>query len=262
MTNYHGVDSNTSPQSDSCTDDFYIGEMGMGSVQGDSWVYNSSLNICFGNIGNTGNTDTNAKFLIDRNRQNTYGYWFILGPKFANPDSTQSSYTCSSGRRINGYSSHAVNTLQDAHDWGMQQGTAAVDAWLSYPNIRKKTIFGDVENTDSGWYNSADGNINGINWCEFNNQVIIGFIDGVNERVGASGFVGIYSSPGEWRTITNDQLPLNNYTSHVWVASWPRNNTETNCLPSWTPPKIGGADAEIWQYHGNPDLNEATSLPN
>lgn len=113
---YHGCDSNTAPSSDSCTDNFYLGEMGMGAFVGDSHVYNPNYG-CFNNVGNTGNTNTNAEWMYERNRQNTYGYWFLLGPQLANPDYSPSTYTCS-GQSISGYRSYSVTTTADAYTWG------------------------------------------------------------------------------------------------------------------------------------------------
>ncbi len=56
-TVYHGLDSNSNPLDDSCNDDFYLGEMGMGAYQGNSQVYNSYYCMEFNNNGGTSNTE-------------------------------------------------------------------------------------------------------------------------------------------------------------------------------------------------------------
>ncbi|MFX4302332.1 hypothetical protein ACOJUR_08760 [Alicyclobacillus tolerans] len=183
-TAYHGLDSNSNPVDDSCYDDFYLGEMGMGAFIGDSQVFNSYYCMQFSNIGDTDNTDnTNnyAGWMVNNGRDNTYGYWFLLGPMLANPNNSQSSYTCSNGEVISGYESYTVDTPSEAYNWGQKQAQTAITAWNDsnlYNNIVRKTIFGDVEQANaSGWYPSSFGVINGYEYYELNRQVIIGFIE-------------------------------------------------------------------------------------
>lgn len=258
-TAYHGLDSNSNPLDDSCNDVFYLGEMGMGAYQGNSQVYNSYYCMEFNNNGDTSNTETYAKWMVDNGRDHTYGYWFLLGPMFANPDATTSSYTCSNGKVVSGYHSYTVDTPAAANAWGQQQAKAAYNAWLNFPDILGSTIFCDVEQQEAaGWYPSSFGLINGYEYYELNREVIIGFV----QEIFNQGMVGgVYSDPGDWDVITDSWTGLGSYTSHVWVADWTGSSSE--CLPTWSAPSIGGVGAQIWQYYGSNtmDLDAAISLP-
>lgn len=156
-----------------------------------------------------------------------------------------------------------MTSTTNCYNWGYAQGQRAYSAWLSdYPSLARSTIFGDVEAPKSaGWFSQADGAngvIGGVAWYDLNQQVIRGFLDGVNAS--ASAPAGIYASTANWSNITNNMsLPTN---AVVWVAAWGP-NTDTSCLPTWNPPTIGGNAAAIWQYHGSNtlDLDAAMSLP-
>ena len=258
-TAYHGLDTNSNPVDDTCHDDFYLGEMGMGAYSGDSTVYNSYYCISQNNRGDTGNTNPYSEWMYN-NQRRTYGYWFLLGPMLANPDATASTYTCPNGKTLSGYRSYTVDTPSAAYAWGQKQAQAANNAWLNdYPYTMGQTIFGDVEQGEtSGWYPSS-WTVNGYNAYELNQQVIIGFIQELFNlgRVG-----GIYSSQGEWDTATNSWTGLGSYTSHEWAANWPGISPST-CLPAWAPQGFGGVSPQIWQYYGSNtfDADAAISLP-
>lgn len=260
---YHGLDSNSNPVNDPCHDDFYLGEMGMGAFVGDSQVYNSYYCLEFNNNGNTGNTETYAQWMISHGRNDTYGYWFLLGPMLANPDASTSSYTCSKGKTVSGHRSYTVDTLADAYNWGAKQANEAYNAWLNnYPDIYRNTIFCDIEQANaSGWYNanmSSNGLINGYNWYDLNRQVIIGFI----QQMSSNGMVGGVYSNSTFAQVTDNWTGLGNYTSHVWSAYW-NGTSSSDCLPTWDAPSIGGVSAQIWQYYGSStfDADAAISLP-
>lgn len=271
-TVYHGLDSNSNPVDDSCTDTFYLGEMGMGAHAGDSYVYNAYYNFYWDNAGDTGNTINYADFLTSRGRVNTYGYWFLLGPMLANPDATTSSYKINSSTTVQAYQSYTVDTPGEAYAWGQTQAQQASSALTNkYSSaILRNTIYGDVEASyqsvaglpyGAGWYPQS-WTVNGYPAYELNQQVIIGFIQELFTlgRVGA-----IYSDNGDWNNITNSWTGLGDYTSHVWVADWSGCNCQPSsgcCLPTWAAPSLGGVDAQIWQYCDSPfDMDAAISLP-
>lgn len=265
---YHGLDTNSNPQSDPCVDNFYLGEMGMGTIVGDWIAVNPTLNICFQNIGDTGNTESYASWMVENGRT-AYGFWFLLGPKFANPSSSSYSDTCgvASGEAHN---CSEVSTTTDCYNWGVAQANAAVAAWANnYPSLQNTfTIFADVEQTASGWFTS--GTIAGVEWYTLNQQVIAGFIDGINNAQveDPSGNpvllqAGIYTNPNYWTTIANN-MSLTNYSVVLWAADW---TGGSGCSPSWNPPTIGGIAATIWQYYSGlidnvaMDYDAAMSLP-
>ena len=262
---YHGCDTNYSPYSDSCVDDFYLGEMGLGTVIGDSTVVDTANCVTFSNAGDTGNTNAYAGDVITlNNSENTYGFWFLLGPKFANEASLPAQYPCGYG-----YSVSAVSTVDEAFSWGVAQAVAAASAVGQngpYPNIKRSTIFCDVEGgSNAGWYTSADGTVNGNPWYAYNRAVIQGFMEKmvtISYPSGGTFHVGIYISPGNYTAIT-DSMSLSNLTSHLWLADW-FDSLANECYPNWTPPSLGGVATQIWQYYSNQstiDIDAAISLP-
>ncbi len=259
---YHGCDTNYSPYSDPCVDYFYLGEMGMGTVSGDSTVVSDYYCTTWTNNGATGNTNTYAGDVITlNNSDNTYGYWFLIGPKFANEASSQAQHNCGYGYLVT-----PVSTVDEAFSWGAAQANAAAQAWGNYPNIKRSTIFGDVEaGSGAGWFTSADGVINGSEWYAYNRAVIQGFVEQlvtISFPSGGTFHAGIYISPSNYSSITND-MSFSGLTSHLWLADW-FDSLASECYPDWTPPSLGGVATQIWQYYSNQssiDIDAANTLP-
>lgn len=255
IAKYHGCDSNTSPERDACHDDFYLGEMGMGGMIGDSCVYNPAYGR-FNNVGNTANTLRHATWMVERDRKHTFGYWFLLGPQLAHPAAVATVHR-QDGETFVAHTSCAVQTLAEAYNWGAAQARQALQAWADdYPQILGHTIYCDVEQaTGAGWY--LNGRIGGNPWYALNRQVIIGFVATIRKKPPHVG--GVYADGGDWDQITNGWTGLKAHATAVWVAAW---RPSEGCLPEFPAGlSLGGVAAQIWQYCGNPDYDAALDLP-
>ncbi|MCY0909532.1 MAG: hypothetical protein OWR62_14205 [Sulfobacillus thermotolerans] len=176
-------------------DYFYLGEMGMGTVAGDSTVVSDVACQTWDNTGDTGSTNEFAGYVIQLNNSDyTYGYWFLLGPKYANEASSPGQHSCGYGYLVS-----PVSTVDEAFSWGAAQADAAATAWSKYPNVKRSTIFGDVEQeAAAGWYISSDGTVNEEPWYAYNRAVIQGFLEKIvtiSFPGGGTFHPGIYGYP-------------------------------------------------------------------
>ncbi|AEJ39719.1 hypothetical protein TPY_1536 [Sulfobacillus acidophilus TPY] len=186
-----------------------------------------------------GNFSTDAAQAALDNGGAVYGYWFLLGPAYYN--------NCA-----------GASTLAEAQIWGQQQAQAAITALSNYPQINRKTIFGDVE--AGSW--SSDTSLN--------QAVITGFIQGVQN---AGYIAGIYSAPCAWSEITGSYNLPNGVVTWTYEFSYssppacpttfsPESNAA--CGSQYNGPQgFGGIAPNIWQYYqsSTTDLDVANALP-
>jgi len=158
--------------------------------------------------------------------------------------------------------------VDEAFSWGAAQADAAATAWSKYPNVKRSTIFGDVEQeAAAGWYISSDGTVNEEPWYAYNRTVIQGFLEKIvtiSFPGGGTFHPGIYINPNDYTVITNN-MSLSNLTSHQWLAD-SFGDLASECYPDWDPPSLGGVATQIWQYYqsqsGPPiDIDAANTLP-
>lgn len=253
--NYHGLDSNSNPNSDPCPDAFYLGELGMGGFAGDSQVKNGTLS--FENCGATGNTyayaQTERSYCSASNPCHTYAYQILLGPQFGSPTNSGATLACGAAN-IPIYDCSSLINTNGCYDWGNQQALAAINQWNAWSAVlSQKTIYGDIE-PSSGWYAASDGVINGYQWYDLNLQVIEGFVAELQQY---GFYAGIYTTQGTWNSSTNSASMVSGVTS-VWCASQ-FSRLNTTCYPDWsTLPSnctIGGRVADLWQYSGSASGN-------
>jgi len=141
-------------------------------------------------------------------------------------------------------------------------------------NLLTGTIFADIETSNAEWL-TTDSKVSGYtkNNVTLNNAVIDGFIGDMNQQklsavaaaaAGGTYFsAGIYSQPSKWNPITgNRRLPIGIGDSY-WGCYYDGTDFDSppSAISTSTKLSIQGVKPTIWQYHGDPDGDIATSLP-
>lgn len=233
---YYGSDG--SGNGNSCGNYFYIGELGGGNVIG-------SGSECGVEVS-AGAFNSSLAQTVAQNTGYTYGYWFLVGPKFYN--------------NCNG-----ATTTSEATTWGEQQAALAIQAWDNQPYIYKLTIFADVEQPPTYWKD-----VYGYYDTALNQAVLEGFLS----KLSSSGFYkGVYSAPCAWETIMGSSYTLSSdvttWSSEYSYSSIPQcpsfsAESPSSCGSSFQGAQgFGGLLPSIWQYYASNtlDLDVAGSLP-
>lgn len=236
---HYGADSDTT--SNPCGElTFYIGELGGGILPGESAHCEFKI---YGQFD-----DDTAKF-VNKRTGATYGYWFLLGPRFAN--------NCD-----------GTDSVDGGKKWGQKQAQAAVKAYKEKGIVKKRTIFGDVEQ-EKYWKLRTTEKIN----LKVNQAVIEGFM----EEIRKSDLIpGIYSAPCAWETIVGSDYMLphdvitwtsqKNHGQGQQNANYCPNELDPSpnekCSSSYKEAQgFGGINPTIWQYHLDPDYNLLSVYP-
>lgn len=235
---YYGSDGSGSI-GNTCGNDFYIGELGGSNIIG-------AGSQCGDIVSSGAFTSTLAKS-VAQSTGNTYGYWFLVGPKFYN--------NCV-----------GATTTAEATSWGEHQAAQAIKAWGDQAYIYKLTIFGDVEQPSVYWTD-----VNGTYNQTLNQAVLEGFLS----RLASSAFYkGVYSSPCAWETIMGSNYTLSTDVT-TWTSEYSFLSIPQKC-PSFTSLSpascgsqfvgaqgFGGLIPSIWQYYesNSLDLDVADYLP-
>lgn len=236
---HYGSDSNTI--SNPCSElAFYIGELGGGIQPGRSVQCGFTIEGQF--------DDATAKIVNDKTGA-TYGYWFLLGARFAN--------NCT-----------GTDLVDVGKQWGQQQAQAAVKAYKDKAIVKKRTIFGDVEQ-EKYWQLRGSEKIN----LKVNRAILEGFI----EEIKKNGFIpGVYSAPCAWAEIVgSDYMLPDDVVTWTYQKNHGEGEKQLNYCPVSLDPRpnepcgssyqgaqgFGGLNPTIWQYHIDPDYNVLSTFP-
>lgn len=233
---YYGSDG--SGAGNSCGNHFYIGELGGGTIigAGDQCGYQVAA----------GSFNSTLAESVAKNTGLTYGYWFLVGPKFYN-------------------GCKGATTTGEAYDWGQQQAAQALEAWNQQRYVYGLTIFADIEHPENYWKDTY-----GYYDQSLNQSVVTGYL----AHLTASNFLkGVYSAPCAWETIMGASFGLSSdVTEWSYEYSYGSNPGCTE-MSSISPASCGSTDQSaqgfaglipsIWQYYQSNtlDLDVASSLP-